>query len=77
MLFYLFWGLIGLAVLMLAAMAVAHQVARYNFELGARAERDGIPLQVGWPNAMQDGWFYSWRARHGINDLADELELYL
>lgn len=73
MLYYAFWTIVGSAALFLLAWSFFAVGQRNDFELGAQAERDGLALNVGWSQRMRDGWGHSWRARHGLNDLGEEI----
>lgn len=69
----LFWMLAAGVVIVAALWLFTRWVGRNDWELGAQAERDGLALNVGWSRRMKDGWAHSWRARHGLNDLGEEL----
>jgi hypothetical protein len=69
----LFWTLALGVVLIAAVWLLVRWTQRNDFELGAQAERDGLPLNPGWSRRMREGWGHSWRARHGLNDLAEEI----
>jgi hypothetical protein len=68
-----FWTVIVGSTLIFGLRALSLWLARNDFELGAQAERDGLALNPGWSSAMKQGWGASWRARRGLNDLADEI----
>jgi hypothetical protein len=76
MLYGLFWSLIAMAALMMIALTARSMAYRTNFDLGAHAERMGLPMNTGWSAGMKDGWAHSWRARHGLNDLGEEVGRY-
>jgi hypothetical protein len=69
----LFWSLAATVAFVAIAWAVIRWACRNDFELGAQAYRDGLPLNAGWSKLMREGWGAEWRAARGLNDLADEI----
>lgn len=73
MIYSLFWTLVIATAIAAASWVAGWLSVEQEFDMGAKACREGQPLNPGWSRHMKAGWGHEWRAMRGLNDLAEEI----